>query len=95
MMNKIKCFFLLFPFLLLIGCATVYNPVTHKEETTLISEKEEIQIGQEASVSVEKQYGLVKDTKLNTRLYGIGKKVANSSGRPDLRPDWAPRPRGE
>ena len=84
MMKKNKYFFLLFPSLLLIGCATVYNPVTNKEETTLISEKDEIQIGREASVSLEKQYGLVKDTKLNTYLNGIGEKVAKSSGRPNL-----------
>lgn len=84
MINKIKYLVLLVPFLLLSGCATVYNPVTHRDEATLISEKDEIQIGQEASVSLEKQYGLVKDTKLNTYLNGIGEKVAQSSGRPKL-----------
>ena len=84
MIKKIKYLFLLFLSLLLIGCATVYNPVTNKEETTLIGEKEEIQIGQEAAVSLEKQYGLVKDTELNTHLNDIGKKVAQKCGRPHL-----------
>lgn len=70
--------------LLLTGCATVYNPVTNKEESTLIGEKEEIQIGREAAASLEKQYGLVKNARLNERLNIIGKKVAQKCGRPNL-----------
>jgi predicted Zn-dependent protease len=75
---------LLISLLLLAGCATVYNPVTNKEESTLIGEKEEIRIGQEAAASLEKEYGLVKDTKSGARLNSIGKKVAKKSGRPHL-----------
>ena len=70
--------------MLLTGCATVYNPVTNREESTLIGEKEEIRIGREAAASLEKQYGLVKNVQLNTRLINIGKKVAQKSGRPHL-----------
>jgi len=87
MFKKINYFIfwsLLIGVILLTGCATVYNPVTNKEETTLIGEKEEIQIGREAAVSLEKQYGLVKDTKLNAHLNSIGKKVAQKCGRPNL-----------
>jgi predicted Zn-dependent protease len=85
MIKKYKYLFLLFLFsILLTGCATVYNPVTNKEESTLIGEKEEIQIGQEAAVSLEKEYGLVKDTKLNKHLNSIGNKVAKTCGRPNL-----------
>ncbi|MFH1548089.1 MAG: M48 family metallopeptidase [Candidatus Omnitrophota bacterium] len=77
-------FFMFLSVLFLSGCATVYNPVTNKDETTLISEKGEIQIGQEAAISLEKQYGLVKDTKLNKHLSSIGNKVAKKCGRPNL-----------
>ena len=68
----------------LAGCATVYNPVTNREESTIIGEKEEIRIGREAAASLEKQYGVVKDFQLNNRLTNIGSKVAKKSGRPNL-----------
>ncbi|MCK4904661.1 M48 family metalloprotease [bacterium] len=70
--------------LFLTGCATVYNPVTNREENTLIGEKEEIRIGKKATVSLEKQHGLVKDAQLNAHLNNIGQKVARKSGRPHL-----------
>jgi len=70
--------------LFLTGCATVYNPVTNREESTLIGENEEIRIGREAAASLEKQHGILKDSRLNTRLNNIGKKVAQKSGRAHL-----------
>ncbi len=76
--------FLSLSVLLFAGCATVYNPVTGREETTLIGEKSEIQIGKEASKSLEKEYRLVKDRKLNTYLKKVGERVAKASGRPHL-----------
>lgn len=70
--------------LLLAGCATVYNPVTNKEESTLIGEQDEIQIGREAAASLEKQYSLVKDAEANAKLNNIGKKVVQKCGRSEL-----------
>lgn len=87
-MKKLKLYLLVLTPVLcasfLTGCATVYNPVTEKEETTLISEKSEIQIGKEAATSLEKQYGVVKKSNFQPRLNKIGKKIAKSSGRPHL-----------
>jgi predicted Zn-dependent protease len=70
--------------LILSGCATVYNPVTEREETTLIGEKSEIQIGKEAAISLEKQYGVVKNSNFQPRLNTIGGKIAKMSGRSHL-----------
>ena len=69
---------------LITGCATVYNPVTHREEASLISQQSEVQIGREAATSLEKQYGLVKDTALNTRVNNIGSRVARGCGRKNI-----------
>jgi predicted Zn-dependent protease len=87
-MKKIKVCLLLLTLVLyasfLTGCATVYNPVTGREEASLISEQSEIQIGREAAVSIEKQYGVVKNSSFQPRLNNIGGKVARACGRPHL-----------
>ncbi len=81
---KTEYLLLFFLSLFLIGCATVYNPVTGKDESTLIGEKQEIQIGKEAAASLERKHGIVKDERLNIYLTKIGLRVAKASGRPHL-----------
>ena len=66
----------------LLSCAR--NPVTGKSELALVSESQEIQMGQEASKDVARTIGLYKDPKLEAYVAGIGKRMAAASERPNL-----------
>lgn len=67
---------------LLSGCSV--NPVTGKKELSLISEAQEIQMGQQTDVSIRQEYGIYRDQALNAYLDGIGKRMAPVSHRPQL-----------
>ncbi len=67
---------------LLAACAT--NPVTGRREISLVSEGQEIQMGQEAAKQVEEQLGLVKDADLQAYVRRIGTELARQSERPEL-----------
>ena len=68
---------------LMAGCAI--NPVTGKKELSLISEKEEIDLGREAAPEVEKQFGgLYPDPGLQAYVNEVGLQVAQTSHRPHL-----------
>lgn len=69
-------------FALLAGCAT--NPVTGKRELNLISESQEIAMGQEADKSVQAEYGLYGDAALTAYVDSIGQSLAKRSERPSL-----------
>jgi predicted Zn-dependent protease len=66
------------------GCAT--NPVTGKQELHLISESQEISIGEENYVPSQQSQGgpYVIDPQLTQYVSGIGKKLASVSDRPEL-----------
>src|SRR5690606_33386482 len=64
------------------GCAR--NPVTGNLQLALISEAQEIQMGQEAAREVEATMGLVDDAQLQAYVNGIGQRLAASSERPNL-----------
>jgi predicted Zn-dependent protease len=66
----------------LAGCAR--NPVTGKQELSLVSESQEIQMGQEAAQQVAQTIGFVDDPELQAYVANIGKKMAAASERPDL-----------
>jgi predicted Zn-dependent protease len=67
---------------LTVGCAT--NPVTGKSELALISESQEIQMGQQAAQEATAAYGLVDNTALQQYVSGIGLKIAKTTERPTL-----------
>src|SRR5688572_18618195 len=67
---------------LLAACAT--NPVTGRREISLVSEGQEIQMGQEAARQVEQSLGLVKDEQLQAYVRRIGTQLARQSERPQL-----------
>jgi len=71
--------------LLLAGCAT--NPVTGKSELALVSESQEIQMGQQAAEEAKATYGLVDNPALQQYVSSIGLKIAKGTERPDL--PWA------
>jgi predicted Zn-dependent protease len=66
----------------LLSCAR--NPVTGKSELSLVSESQEIQMGQQAAQDVANSIGLYKDPSLESYVAGIGKRMAAASERPNL-----------
>lgn len=64
------------------ACAT--NPVTGKKELSLISESQEVEMGQQAAVEVRQTSGLVPDSALQAYVRGIGLRIAKASERPNL-----------
>jgi len=64
------------------GCAR--NPVTGQLQLALISEAQEIQIGQEGAADVRRSLGLVADPVLQEYVQGIGARIAANSERPTL-----------
>ncbi|MCK4437362.1 M48 family metalloprotease, partial [bacterium] len=75
-------FHLLFIYLglmLLVGCATSYNPVTDKQERILYSREKEIAIGKAVAKRIEKKYKLCEEKAQYVEW--MGKKVAFASDR--------------
>jgi predicted Zn-dependent protease len=64
------------------GCAT--NPVTGRRQLALITEAQEIQLGQQASQEVAQQLGLVENEALQQYVQGVGARLARDSERPNL-----------
>jgi predicted Zn-dependent protease len=64
------------------GCAT--NPATGKKELILVSENQEIQIGQEEAKKTISQIGAYPDSALQGYVRSIGLKLAAASERPQL-----------
>jgi len=64
------------------ACAT--NPVTGKRELSLVSEQQEIQMGQEGAQQVAQEIGLINDQALQQYVQGIGAAIAAKSERPNL-----------
>jgi predicted Zn-dependent protease len=60
------------------------NPVTGKNELSLVSESQEIQMGQDAAQQVEQSIGFVEDPELQAYVAAIGKRMAAKSERPNL-----------
>ena len=71
-----------FVLLLLAACAT--NPVTGKREIALVSEGQEIQMGQQGAQQVAQEIGLINDQALQQYVQNIGAALAAKSERPNL-----------
>jgi predicted Zn-dependent protease len=65
-----------------IACAT--NPVTGKRELSLMSEQQEVQLGQQYDVEVRKQMRPYDDPELQRYVSQIGMRLARLSHRPQL-----------
>ncbi|MFN2301282.1 MAG: M48 family metalloprotease [Gammaproteobacteria bacterium] len=68
-----------------VACAT--NPVTGSRELALVSESQEIALGQQSAAAAVAQLGLVDDPALQEYVQRLGKTLAAASERPDL--PWA------
>jgi predicted Zn-dependent protease len=66
----------------LFSCAR--NPVTGKSELALVSEAQEIQMGQQAAQDVARTIGLYNDSKVQSYVADLGKRMAAQSERPNL-----------
>jgi predicted Zn-dependent protease len=64
------------------ACAT--NPVTGRRQLALVSEAQEIQMGQQAAQEVAQQLGLVDDEALQQYVQRVGAQLAEESERPNL-----------
>jgi predicted Zn-dependent protease len=64
------------------SCAV--NPVTGKKQVVLMSEAQEIAMGQEADPQIIQEYGLYEDKAIQDFVSARGKKIAAVSHRPDL-----------
>jgi predicted Zn-dependent protease len=78
-----KCGLWLSSLLLLAACAR--NPVTGKRQFSLMSESQEIAMGQEADPSIIQQFGLYEDQKLQDFINNKGQEMARISHRPNLK----------
>lgn len=63
------------------ACAT--NPVTGRQEVSLMSPARETAVGKQASAQVEQEIGLVRDPKLEAYVQQIGDRMAKLSPRQD------------
>jgi len=68
--------------LMVAACAT--NPVTGKRELSLVSEQQEIQMGQQGAQQVAQEIGLINDQALQNYVQGVGAAIAAKSERPNL-----------
>ncbi|MCC7124262.1 MAG: M48 family metalloprotease [Acidobacteria bacterium] len=68
--------------LLSVACAT--NPVTGKKEFSLMSEAEELAIGQQADAEIRREMGVYPDQEVQRYVSDIGMRLAAESHRPNL-----------
>src|SRR5215471_9055312 len=64
------------------GCAT--NPATGQRQFNLMSEAQELQIGQESDLQVRQEMGVYDDPELQRYVESVGVRMAQSSQRPNL-----------
>lgn len=76
--------FALLPVIFLIIGSCAVNPVTGKKELMLVSEEQEIAMGQQADPAVVAQFGLYPDENLQKFIDEKGQKMAAVSHRPEL-----------
>jgi len=65
-----------------VACAT--NPVTGKREFNLMSEAEELAIGQQADAEIRREMGVYNDQEVQRYVSDIGMRLARQSHRPNL-----------
>ena len=76
------CF--LFAAVISLGAACATNPVTGKKQMSLLSEAEELAIGQQQDVEIRREMGVYDDPELQRYVNDIGQQLARHSHRPDL-----------
>ena len=82
MMTRTLIGFALSAMALTTGCSR--NPATGHRELNLVSEGQEIQMGQEGAAQVDAQLGIYNDAGLNAYVNRVGQRLAAASERPNL-----------
>ncbi len=82
-MNLFIALIISIPLFLHTSCAV--NPVTGENQLMLLSEQEEVQIGQQYAPEIRKQMeGSIQNSRLQNYINTVGQKIARASHRPDL-----------
>ena len=71
----------------IISCAV--NPVTGKKELMLISESQEIQLGENTDKGLRMQYGIYNDAKLNSYIINLGQRMVPHTHRTKIKYNFA------
>jgi predicted Zn-dependent protease len=71
-------------FALLVSFACATNPATGKRQLSLMSEAQEVAIGQQQDVQIQREMGVYSDRDLQQYVTRIGLKLAQQSERPNL-----------
>lgn len=66
------------------AAACAVNPVTGRTQLSLVSEAQEVQLGQQSAVQVSQEIGLVPDSSLQAYVQRVGSTLAAASERPNL-----------
>ena len=70
----------------LLGCGTqTVNPVTGQQERSVMNEQQEIQAGAQAHQEVLKEYGVLKNDRVQAYVNDIGQRLAKLSHRSQLK----------
>ncbi len=67
-----------------LAVACIRNPATGQRQFSLVSEKQEISMGQEAAQQVKATMPAYPDDRLQAYVSGVGMRIAKSSERPNL-----------
>ncbi len=81
-MRKGTCFLFALTVAVTAACAT--NPVTGKRQMSLLSEAEELAIGQQQDAEIRREMGVYNDPALQAYVSEIGQDLARVSHRPNL-----------
>jgi predicted Zn-dependent protease len=81
-MKKGTCF--LFTVFVIVSAACATNPVTGKRQMSLLSEAEELAIGQQQDAEIRREMGVYDDPELQRYVNDIGQSLARVSHRPNL-----------
>ncbi len=77
-----RLFLAVFLVALIAACAT--NPVTGKKQMSLLSEADELAIGQQQDAEIRREMGVYDDAALQRYVSEIGQELARNSHRPNL-----------
>lgn len=82
--NKFRAVTLLIVAVVGLGCGCARNPVSGKQEFVLMSEQQEIALGQRTHAELLQQYPLTQDVALQQYVKSIGARLAKVSHRKNL-----------
>ncbi len=83
-MHAYRLRLLLTPMLAAAITACAMNPATGKKEVSLMSEAQEVALGQQMDPEIRREMGVYNDPELQRYVESVGKRLARQSERPEL-----------